>query len=154
MHAAFCPRRCAKAQSPGVFPQRPYGSCRTAAAAGEVDRRGEAIAALESETTPWPRSGETIRLMKSAIQKAKLGRDEELQELKRLDHQARLLERTAKGPRSMHSLLMSAAHRPVSVAAQSLGMRKGPLIRKPVEARFYAMWRSQKCLVSTDPWKK
>ena len=36
--------------------------------------------------------------MKSAIQKAKLGRDEELQELKRLDHQARLLERTAKGP--------------------------------------------------------
>jgi hypothetical protein len=41
---------------------------------------------------------ETIRVMKSAIQKAKLGRDEELQALKRLDHQARLLERTAKGP--------------------------------------------------------
>ena len=41
---------------------------------------------------------ETIRVMKSAIQKAKLGRDEELQALKRLDHQERLLERTAKGP--------------------------------------------------------
>jgi uncharacterized protein len=41
---------------------------------------------------------ETIRVMKSAIQKAKLGRDEEMQAPKRLDHQARLLERTAKGP--------------------------------------------------------
>jgi hypothetical protein len=41
---------------------------------------------------------ETIRVMKSAIQKAKLGHDEEMQVLKRLDHQARLLERTAKGP--------------------------------------------------------
>jgi hypothetical protein len=41
---------------------------------------------------------ETIRVMKSAIQKAKLGRDEELQALKRLDQQARLLERTVKGP--------------------------------------------------------
>ena len=30
--------------------------------------------------------------------KAKLGRDEEMQALKRLDDQARLLERTAKGP--------------------------------------------------------
>jgi hypothetical protein len=40
---------------------------------------------------------ETIRVMKSAIQKAKLGRDEELQALKRLDHQARLLERTTQG---------------------------------------------------------
>ena len=41
---------------------------------------------------------ETIRVMKSAIQNAKLGRDEQIQALKRLDHQARLLERTAKGP--------------------------------------------------------
>jgi hypothetical protein len=41
---------------------------------------------------------ETIRLLKTAIQKGKLGRDEELQALKRLDDQARQLERTAKGP--------------------------------------------------------
>jgi uncharacterized protein len=40
---------------------------------------------------------ETIRVMKTAIQKAKLGPDEEMQALKRLDQQARLLERTAKG---------------------------------------------------------
>jgi hypothetical protein len=41
---------------------------------------------------------ETIRVLKSAMQKAKLGRDEEMQALKRLDDQARKLERTASGP--------------------------------------------------------
>jgi hypothetical protein len=42
---------------------------------------------------------ETIRVMKSAVQKAKLGRDEEMQALKRLDSQARRLEDLAEGPR-------------------------------------------------------
>ena len=41
---------------------------------------------------------ETIRLLKSAIQKAKLGNEEELGALRRLDDQARELERTASGP--------------------------------------------------------
>jgi hypothetical protein len=41
---------------------------------------------------------ETIRVLKSAVQKARPGRDEELQALKRLDDQARRLERTATGP--------------------------------------------------------
>jgi len=41
---------------------------------------------------------ETIRVLKSAVQKAKLGRDEEMQALKRLDDQARRLERSAQGP--------------------------------------------------------
>jgi hypothetical protein len=41
---------------------------------------------------------ETIRVLKSAVQNAKLGRDEEMQALKRLDDQARRLERTARGP--------------------------------------------------------
>jgi hypothetical protein len=41
---------------------------------------------------------ETIRVLKSAVQSAKLGRDEEVQALKRLDDQARRLERTATGP--------------------------------------------------------
>jgi hypothetical protein len=41
---------------------------------------------------------ETLRVLKSAVQHAKLGRDETLQALKRLDNQARLLERTARGP--------------------------------------------------------
>src|SRR5437868_1081243 len=41
---------------------------------------------------------QTIRVLKSAVQKAKLGRAEELSALKRLDDQARQLERHATGP--------------------------------------------------------
>ncbi|MBT9370105.1 DUF763 domain-containing protein [Rhizobium sp. CSW-27] len=41
---------------------------------------------------------ETIRVMKSAVRKGRLGRDEELDALKRLDDQARLMERYVTGP--------------------------------------------------------
>jgi hypothetical protein len=41
---------------------------------------------------------ETIRVLKSAVRSAKLGREEELGALKRLDDQARGLERHAAGP--------------------------------------------------------
>jgi uncharacterized protein len=41
---------------------------------------------------------QTIQVLKSAVQKAKLGRAEELRALKRLDDQARQLERHATGP--------------------------------------------------------
>jgi hypothetical protein len=41
---------------------------------------------------------ETIRVLKSAVTKARLGRDEELGALKRLDNQARQLEHRANGP--------------------------------------------------------
>jgi uncharacterized protein len=41
---------------------------------------------------------ETIRVLKSAVSSAKLGREEELGALKRLDDQARKLERIATGP--------------------------------------------------------
>jgi hypothetical protein len=41
---------------------------------------------------------ETIKVMKSAVGKAKLGREEELQALKRLDDQSRQLERYVTGP--------------------------------------------------------
>ena len=41
---------------------------------------------------------ETIRVLKGAIANSKLGRDEEMQALKRLDDQARQLEAAAKGP--------------------------------------------------------
>jgi hypothetical protein len=40
----------------------------------------------------------TIRVLKSAVQKAKLGRDEELEAIRRLDAQARQLERHVSGP--------------------------------------------------------
>jgi hypothetical protein len=41
---------------------------------------------------------ETIRVLKSAVQNAKLGREEELSALQRLDEQARRIERHASGP--------------------------------------------------------
>ncbi|MEA2982570.1 MAG: uncharacterized protein QOF09_4393 [Alphaproteobacteria bacterium] len=41
---------------------------------------------------------ETIRVLKSAVNKAALGRDEELAALKRLDDQAQLIETTVRGP--------------------------------------------------------
>jgi len=41
---------------------------------------------------------ETLRVLKSAIHKARLGSTEEMAALKRLDEQARTLERTASGP--------------------------------------------------------
>jgi hypothetical protein len=41
---------------------------------------------------------ETIRVLKLAVRNARLGRDEELSALRRLDDQARLLERHASGP--------------------------------------------------------
>jgi uncharacterized protein len=41
---------------------------------------------------------ETISVLKSAVQKAKLGHEEELSALRRLDDQARRLERHARGP--------------------------------------------------------
>jgi uncharacterized protein len=41
---------------------------------------------------------ETIRVLKSAIRNARLGRAEEIEAIKRLDNEARRLERTAQGP--------------------------------------------------------
>jgi hypothetical protein len=41
---------------------------------------------------------ETIRVLKSGIQKARIGHSETLHALKRLDSQARLLESSARGP--------------------------------------------------------
>jgi hypothetical protein len=48
---------------------------------------------------------ETIRVLKTAVQNAKLGRDEELSAIRRLDDQARRLERTAGGP-SLEAFVM------------------------------------------------
>ena len=56
---------------------------------------------------------ETIRVLKSAVQKAKLGHSAQMEALKRLDAQARRLERTASGP-SLESFI--AGERAGSVA--------------------------------------
>jgi hypothetical protein len=53
---------------------------------------------------------ETIGVMKSALRKAKLGRDEELGALKRLDDQALTLERMATGP-SVQALIAQERER-------------------------------------------
>ena len=52
---------------------------------------------------------ETIKVLKSAVQKAKLGREEELGALRRLDEQARSLERHAGGP-SAEELIRNELH--------------------------------------------
>ena len=61
---------------------------------------------------------ETIGVLKSAVQKAKLGRDEEMQALKRLDDQARAARTlTPQARRSTPSSPASAPPRPRSAAA-------------------------------------
>jgi hypothetical protein len=62
---------------------------------------------------------ETIRVLKSAVQKAKLGREEELGALKRLDDQARQLERPASGP-SVPGLIAQERQRSRSYGGRSV----------------------------------
>ena len=62
---------------------------------------------------------ETIRVLKSAVQKAKLGHSEEMQALKRLDDQARQLERTASGP-SLETFITAERNRSASLDGRSV----------------------------------
>jgi hypothetical protein len=62
---------------------------------------------------------ETIRVLKSAVRKAKLGRAEELGALKRLDDQARTLERHARGP-SVERLIAQEVARSPSYGGRSV----------------------------------
>ncbi|WP_018185356.1 DUF763 domain-containing protein [Kaistia granuli] len=61
----------------------------------------------------------TIRVMTSAVQKAKLGREEELAALKRLDQQARRLEQVATGP-SVEAMIADERERSASYAGRSV----------------------------------
>ena len=62
---------------------------------------------------------ETIRVLKSAVQKAKLGQTEELHALRRLDSQARFLERTATGP-SLEVVIAGERRRSPSLDGRSV----------------------------------
>jgi hypothetical protein len=62
---------------------------------------------------------ETIRVLKAAVCKAKLGREEELGALKRLDDQARSLERDARGP-SVEALIARERGRSPSYGGRSV----------------------------------
>ena len=67
---------------------------------------------------------ETIRVLKSAVQKAKLGTTEELQALKRLDDQARLLERGATGPSLNAFMAAERDHSPALDGRSVFGWEK------------------------------
>ena len=62
---------------------------------------------------------ETISVLKSAVQKAKLGHEEELGALQRLDAQARALERHARGP-SVEALIAQERERSHSYGGRSV----------------------------------
>lgn len=62
---------------------------------------------------------ETIRVLKSAVEKAKLGRNEEMQALKRLDDQARRLESAASGP-SLDAFIATERNRSLSLDGRSV----------------------------------
>jgi uncharacterized protein len=62
---------------------------------------------------------ETIRVLKSAVQQARLGRDEELGAVQRLDAQARTLERYARGP-SVDALIAQELDRSHSYGGRSV----------------------------------
>ncbi len=74
---------------------------------------------------------ETIRVLKSAVQTAKLGREEELHALKRLDEQARNLEQITNGP-AIDELIASERQRSFSYEGRSVFGWEQPPPRKPM----------------------
>jgi hypothetical protein len=62
---------------------------------------------------------ETIRVLKSAVSSAKLGHGEQMQALKRLDEQARVLERVASGP-SFEAFVARETNRSASLNGRSI----------------------------------
>ena len=73
---------------------------------------------------------ETIRVLKSAVQKAKLGHTEEMQALRRLDDQARTLERAASGP-SLEAFIATERAQSPSFDGRSVFGWEKDLVRKP-----------------------
>jgi uncharacterized protein len=69
---------------------------------------------------------ETICVLKSAVQKARLGRDEEMQAIKRLDDQARRLESVASGP-SLETHIAAEQRKSASLGGRSVFGREQDL---------------------------
>jgi len=77
---------------------------------------------------------ETIKVLKSAVQNARLGRSEELTALKRLDDQSRQLERYATGP-SLEELIAHELEQSHSYAGRSVfGWEPPSVLRGGFEA--------------------
>jgi uncharacterized protein len=79
---------------------------------------------------------ETIRVLKSAVQKARLGQDEELGALKRLDCEARKLERLASGP-SVEELMAQETERSHAYEGRSVFGREAPPPKDGVAKRHW-----------------
>jgi uncharacterized protein len=73
---------------------------------------------------------ETIRVLKSAVQKARLGQNEELGALKRLDDEARRLERFASGP-SLEELIAQETNRSHTYGGRSVFGWEAPSTIQP-----------------------
>jgi hypothetical protein len=69
---------------------------------------------------------ETIGVLKSALAKAKLGRDEELSALRRLDHQARQVEGLVSGPDTMAFIAREHANSPLFGGRSVFGWETDP----------------------------
>ena len=82
---------------------------------------------------------QTIKVLKSAVGKAKLGREEELGALKRLDDQTRLLERNASGPTVDQYIAQERRASHLYGGRSILGWEKAP------EATANDAWRAQEC---------
>jgi hypothetical protein len=82
---------------------------------------------------------ETIRVLKSAVQKARLGNEEELRALKRLDDQARQLERFASGP-SVQEVIGQEYERSHSYGGRSIFGWEPPTAPATVPRRRRYRW--------------
>ncbi|MDQ7248820.1 DUF763 domain-containing protein [Dongia sedimenti] len=76
---------------------------------------------------------ETLRILKSAVQKAKLGRDEELGALQRLDDQARKLDGLVSGP-SVDAFIASERAQSAALGGRSVFGREEDLVGEAKEA--------------------
>ena len=77
----------------------------------------------------------TIDVLKSAVRQAKLGRDEELSAIRRLDAQARQLERVARGP-SLEALLAEERRQSHALGGRSIFGPEPPSVEPfPLPAR-------------------
>jgi hypothetical protein len=80
---------------------------------------------------------ETIRMLKSAVTNARLGRDEELAAIRRLDDQARALERHASGP-SFDQLVAEEFDNSHSYGGRSVFGWEPPPDAEPIRTRSAA----------------
>jgi len=72
----------------------------------------------------------TISVLKSAVEKAKLGQEEKLGAIRRLDEQARRLERSATGP-SLPAILAEEGRRSHEYGGRSVFGWESPVNAEP-----------------------